>query len=93
MLKWVRERFSLLAMHGDRFGPVVPEIVNHQTVDAIALTVSRHVTAISSSLLITSSVRQSTVARARFSGSSMSAQRRPGVHARWKEKNRLPMQV
>ncbi len=93
MLKWVRERFSVLAMRGDRrVEPVGPEIVDHEMVDAIALTVSRHVSAISSTRLITSNTRQSDVARARFSGASIAALRRPGVHARWKEKNRLPMQ-
>lgn len=93
MLKWVRERFSVLAMRGDRrVGPVGPQIVSHEVVNAIALTVGRHVTAISSTQLITSNIRQSNVARARFSAASIAAQRRPGVHARWKEKNRLPMQ-
>ena len=93
MLKWVRERFSGLAMLRDRrVGPVGPTMVNQQAVGAIALAVTRHVTAISSGLFATSNPRQSTVGRVRFAGDSMVAKRRPGVHARWKEKNRLPMQ-
>ena len=82
MLKWVRERFSVLAMHRDR----------DRSVGAVALAVTQRVTAISSTLLTTSNTRQSAVAHAQFSGSSMATQRRPGVHARWKEINRLPMQ-
>jgi len=92
MLKWVRERFSVLVLRRDRDGPVGPEIVNHQVVGAVALVVTQHVTAISSTLFAVSNARPSPVARERFSGGSKPAQRRPGVHARWKEKNRLPIQ-
>jgi hypothetical protein len=93
MLKWVQERFSGMALRRDRrMSAVGPEMTDHQVVDVVALAVTRHVTAISSTLYSASSVRQSPAVKERFSGSSMLAQRRPGVHARWKEKNRLPMQ-
>ena len=92
MLKWVRERLRVLALHRDGAAVVGPKIVNHPAVSAVTLAVPRHVTAISTALLTTPNTRQSTVMRARFSGGSMATQRRPGVHARWKEKNRLPMQ-
>lgn len=92
MFKWMRERLSVLALHRDGAASVGPEIVSHQAVGAVALAVTRHVTAISSALLTTSNIRPSTMARGRFSGGAMVTQRRPGVHARWKEKNRLPTQ-
>ncbi|MEO8385453.1 MAG: hypothetical protein ABI583_09445 [Betaproteobacteria bacterium] len=94
MLKWVRERFSVLALRRDRsVEPVGQEMGNHQMVGSVALAGTRHIAAISSTLFVTSNTRQFPVARERLSGNSTHVQRRPGVHARWKEKNRLPMQT
>ena len=94
MLKWARDRFSGLTIGSDLATDVVSTDGNQMSALAIAVTApaTQRVVAISSVGFDAAAIGKALTAPKKLSRPKLLAPRRPGVHARWKEQNRLPIQ-
>jgi hypothetical protein len=96
MLKWAKERVRMLMLHQ---AGVEDAIASSNTatpstviIAATARRTSKRLVAISSRALESVSARESVRAPAYAPMRTIPNPRRPGVHARWKEQNRVPFQ-
>ena len=96
MLKWARARLNLLiGRHADRVNAIESATVVAQpslNMAAAAQRVSKRLVALSSAGFDSPAAEDIlSVAKSVAARTSLNA-RRPGVHARWKEQNRVPFQ-
>ncbi|MCY7386448.1 MAG: hypothetical protein LH481_00010 [Burkholderiales bacterium] len=94
MLKWARDRFSGLTDDSDQTTDIVSTVGNQMPALAVAVATpaTQRVVAISSVGFDAAAIGQALAAPKKLPRLKLLAPRRPGVHARWKEQNRLPIQ-
>ena len=93
MLKWARARLNLLiGRHADRVNAIDVAAQPSLNMATAAQRVSKRLVALSSAGFDSPTAEDIlSVAKSVAARTSLNA-RRPGVHARWKEQNRVPFQ-
>jgi hypothetical protein len=96
MLKWAKQRVRMLMLYQagveDAIASGSTSTPSTVIIAATAQRTSRHLVAISSRALESMSARELVRAPAYEPMRALTSPRRPGVHARWKEQNRVPFQ-
>ncbi len=96
MLKWARERVRMLMLHqAGHENPIVAagsDVASSSMIKDAAQRATKRLVAISSAGFDPMAVRKLLRAPVYAPTRMVASPRRPGVHARWKEQNRVPFQ-
>lgn len=96
MLKWTKQKVRVLVLHqaGDEnaIASANTDVPQSLMIAAAAQRATNRLVAISSAGFNALDVRNVLTAPVTVAARSTMAPRRPGVHARWKEQNRVPFQ-
>ena len=96
MLKWARERVRMLMLHqAGHENPIVAagsDVASSSMIKDAAQRATKRLVAISSAGFDPMAVRELLRTPVYTPTRTVASPRRPGVHARWKEQNRVPFQ-